>query len=246
MGRKSLRPVVLLDVEDEDVKAALLRDPWVLLPQRAGGGVPRVPECLFAVQFLVRHELLEDSPGHIDLAAHLQEGNVRVDMLRDGCYGAEVFRNVFAGVAVAPGRTADQFAAGVLQRHREAVDLRLHVQQPLGPALVDTLCIVLQLTEGKGVLQTLHAYAMWHRSKERTGPSTHVLCRRVRRDEFRILFFQSLQLVVQAVVLVVLNGRGVLVIVEVTVVFQGAAELLRPVPGAFRYLCHDILLRIEK
>ena len=114
-----------LDVEDADVELARGGDLRVLLAHGARGGVARVCKQRLASELALGVELLENRAGHVDLAADDEPLRGVFELLKQVANGAEVFGDVLAGHAVASRCPADEHAVFILQRHGEAVYLRL-------------------------------------------------------------------------------------------------------------------------
>ncbi len=104
-------------------------DRGVLLPQRAGGRVPRVDEQPLAGLGLAPVELLEGGDGHVDLAPHLDHLRWRADgpvePIGDVGDGGHVGGDVLAGAPVPSGGGLDEPAVAVGEGDGQSVDLEL-------------------------------------------------------------------------------------------------------------------------
>ena len=114
-----------LEVEHSDVQPPLGGDLGVKLAERAGGGVAGVGHEGLALDLTAGVDLLEHAAGHVNLAPDDKTGQLLRQRHGDGADGAEVLRHVLAHLSVAPGRTTDEHAVTVLQRHGQAVNLGL-------------------------------------------------------------------------------------------------------------------------
>ena len=144
--------------------------------------------------------------------------------------GADVRRDLFAARAVAAGRPAHQHAVLVGQGDAQAVDLQLgdvrdrRVAQPgaLSHALVEGAQLLLVV----GVVEAEHRRQVLDRGEALGRAARHPLGRRVGRDEIRVLRLERLELVQQAVELLVGNLGVVLDVVALFVVPDRAAQLV--------------------
>src|SRR5262249_26652488 len=117
---RAVRGDEMVDVRAETARRGELR---ILLPQRARRRVARIGELLFFVEPFV--QLLEILFRDVDLAAHLEAFDLRVDAQRQRAHCANVRRDVVAAHAVAARGRARERAAFVQQIDRHAVDLQL-------------------------------------------------------------------------------------------------------------------------
>ena len=196
------------------------RDPRVLLPQRAGGGVARVGERRLARLDERGVELLERLDREEDLAAHLQPGRHAVPGLatggglqgaRDLGDGADVVGDVLPGAAVAAGRGPDQAAVLVEQVDRQPVDLELaqvaHLDAadvapgPLGPGG--------DLLLAEGVVQAEHPLDVLDRREVGRVGAPDRLGRALRRPQLGVGVLQRLEVAEQPVVRRVADRRGI-------------------------------------
>ena len=172
------------DAVDDRVERRAGGDPRVLLPQRSGGGVPRVGERGPArVQ-----EALVQLPERLDRQEHLAPDLERCRVPRtgqprgDGGDRPDVRRDVLAGAPVASGRGLNQRSVAVHEVDREPVDLQLAQirarppsRRAVGPAA--------QVLVGEDVIQAEQPLQMLDRGERvETVPCT-VWRRRVRRAQ---------------------------------------------------------------
>ena len=156
----------LLDVEDADIELPRCGDLGILLAHAARGGVARVREQGLPPLGARGVQLLEYGAGHIDLAAHYEPRRRVPEPLGQVADGFQVLRHVLAGDAVAARRAADEYAVFVLERHGEAVYLRLDAVLPAGDGGGDALVEGAQLLEGEDVVQALERHLV-HDGRER-------------------------------------------------------------------------------
>ena len=116
---------VKLEVEDDNIQLACRRDLRVLLAHGARCRVAGIGQQRLLEQLTLGVERREYFMRHIDLAAHDELCGRAVELERQIAQGTEVFRHVLAGDAVAARGTADEHAVFILERHGQAVDLRL-------------------------------------------------------------------------------------------------------------------------
>lgn len=109
-------PLDPLDVEDEDIQPPLRGDAAVLLPQGARRRVARVFEGLLLVFELPGDHPVEARARHVDLPAHLEEGELFGEGHRDRPDRLEVLRDVLPGDAVPARRPAPEGAVPVFER----------------------------------------------------------------------------------------------------------------------------------
>ena len=204
----------------EDVQGTLGCEPWVELAQRAGGGVAGVGvrwEALLSPLFI---EALEGGLREQHLAARLEPGGrAGPNAQRHASDGAQVQRYVFAGGAVAASRAAHEHAVLVGEGDGEAVVLEL--ADKIEVAALQRVCGAavprheLVFVEGVAEAEQRHGVAHLLEAARRLGADA--LRGRVRRDEVRVLCFQSEQLVQQRVELGVADLRLVPHVVQVVV-----------------------------
>ena len=117
---------VKLEVEDDDIQLACRRDLRVLLAHGARCRVAGIGQQRLLKQLALGIERRKHLVRHIDLAAHDELCGRAVELERQIAQRAEVFRHVLAGDAVAARGAADEHAVFILERHGQAVDLRLN------------------------------------------------------------------------------------------------------------------------
>ena len=126
MGVRNRPALHLAQTIGKEAQRALGGDAGVELAQRAGGGVARVHKGLAALLTLALVQALEGVAPHIDLAAHLQHRRrAAIQPQRDLADGADVLRDVLAGLAVAARGGLHQHALLIAQVHGQAVELQL-------------------------------------------------------------------------------------------------------------------------
>ena len=222
------------DVVGEQRERAAGGDPGVELPDRAGGGVPRIPESRL--------------PRFLEAAVHLAEilhrehhlapdrepprRHLPAESERERTDRPQVGSDVLPDAPVAAGRAAPEGAVLVHQFHREAVELGLEaVGDPLPADLplhavgeFPHLRFLQDALEREERLQVLHF-------GEPFGDAAGDPLRgRVRVGEGRVLALEVEQFPEQPVVLGVADLRGVPEVVGAVVVFHLRHE--RPVPLA--------------
>ena len=154
---------------------------------------------------------------------------------RNVTHGAHVDADVFAGGAIATGRTADQRAILVQQADRQAVEFRftavLHLRAVAEQiahrqvqAFSDTAVEFAHVVFFEGVAQAEHGDFVTHLGERRQRCAPDPLSRRIRRYQLRVLGFQRLEFVEQAVVLDVRDARLVEDVVAVVVLLQCCAQ----------------------
>ena len=116
---------VKLEVEDDNIQLARRRDLRVLLAHGARRRVAGIGQQRLLKQLALGIERCKYFMRHIDLAAHDELCGRAVELERQIAQGTEVFRHVLAGDAVAARGAADEHAVFILERHGQAVDLRL-------------------------------------------------------------------------------------------------------------------------
>ena len=216
--------------------AVILR---VLLAQRAGGGVARVHEQALPRVGLALVHGLELGDGHVDLAAHLEQGWIRParlgQLLGHLLNRRHVGGDVLARDAVAPRRRLHEPALLVGERHGDAVDLglagerqRVEVEggvlapQPLGPGA--------QLGLVERVVEAHHGHPVTDLLEEARGRGPHGVGGRVGRGELGVLLLQLAQLADEQVVLGVGDLRRVERVVQLVVVPDERRAAPRPAP----------------
>ena len=110
---------------EHDGQRPLRHETRIKLLERAGGGVARVGEKRLTRRLALAIEFLERGDGIIDLAAHLENRGVGLDLQRQRADGAQVRRDVVAAAAVAARQALHELPVLVAQAHGDAVDLRL-------------------------------------------------------------------------------------------------------------------------
>ena len=94
------------------------REPAAALRGLAMRGFPSISR--WRVQFF------EHGAGHVHLAPDDEPGQLLRQGHGDGADGSQVLRHVLPDAAVASGGATDEHAVPILQRHGQAVHLRLH------------------------------------------------------------------------------------------------------------------------
>ena len=199
-----------LDVEDLDIQFAGGGDPGVVLPQRTGGGVAGVGKEGLALHLQLGVEGFKNLLGHIDLPPDDEPGQRLGKAQGDGADGAQIFRHVLSHPAVAPGGAPDKHAVFILQRHRKAVHLGLHVVfHPIGQGLFHPLAELAQLLQGEDVLQALQRHRMLHLRKAVGHRAPHPAGGRIGGVQLRVFGLQLLQAAELMVKVVVAHLGGV-------------------------------------
>ncbi len=185
------------------------RDPGILLPQRAGGGVARIGERLLARRDQGGVELGERRRGEENLAPDLQQHrDTRPTQAgRHRREGADVRGDVLADPPVAAGGRPDQTAVLIDQVDRQPVDLQLaqpglDVGVPGRPQ-----CPGLKLGIGEDVVQREHPFQMLDRREQRREGAGDLLGRRVRGAQLRVPGLDLRQLTHELVVFSIGDGR---------------------------------------
>ena len=246
MGGKA-RARRLLNVEQKQVQLPRGRDTGILLPQRAGRRVAGIFGELASRLHLRLHQLLEGGVGHIDLAAHLQQGQIGGNGLGNRGDGREIRRHILAGHAVPPRRTADETPVGVFEGHRKTVDLRLHRIRNGSDGASHPLVKGIQLLDRKHVLQALHLDPMLDAREGVHRRAADMLRRGCGGNQRRVFPLHILDPGHQLIVFVVGNGRVILDIIAAAVFLRQPAEF--PIPpfallfhGSSRQFCFRTIL----
>ena len=139
--------------------------------------------------------------------------------------------DVVAGAAVAAGDAAGQQAVFINQRYRHAVDLQFDnpFDRFTGQQLRHPLAVLFQLVEAVGVFDREHRHAMVDRREALDRLLADALRGAIGRDQFRMLCFESLEMLDEPVVLGIGNIGGRLDVVLPVVVADFFAK-----PGDFR------------
>jgi len=220
-----------------EFKRAAGGDFRIQLTQTAGCGIARVGEGLAADFQLRGIEPFEAGLGHKDFATHLQGRRpaAAVQFQRDIAHGAHVDADVFASGAVTSGGTAHQLTVLIQQADRQAVQFGFAAVLHLGTSAKKVAHRQVQAFSHpaiklqhrgfiKGVAQAEHRDLVLDLSERRQRRAADPLRRRIPRDQFRMLSFQSLELVEQPIVLGVRNTRLVEDVVTVVVLIQFSAQ----------------------
>ena len=139
-------------------------------------------------------ELLEHRAGHVDLAADDEPLRGVFELLRQVPHGAEVFGDVLAGYAVTARSAADEHAVFILQRHGEAVYLRLRrVFAPLRQGGEHALVKFAQFVKGEHVVEALERHLVRHGRESALGRAAHLLRGRRWRVKLRVRGLQLLE-----------------------------------------------------
>src|SRR2546428_2527783 len=190
----------------EGVKAAPGGDARVELPHRSGSGIARVREERLALSRELGVQSLKTALRHVHLAPDLER---RCELRRDrhrkrnAGNGLDVGRDVFTDIPVAPGGS-DAVAADLIEEaHGQAIDLQLGDVLELDVSQRSTHALVefANLLTLEGVGQAQHRCAVSDPGEGVGGRTPHSLCRRVRRDQLRVLRLQLDQLAEERVVL---------------------------------------------
>ena len=226
----------LLHIEDADIQLARRGHLGVLLAHAARGGVARVGEQGLSPLGALFVQLLENGAGHIDLAAHDEPRRRVFKPLGQVADGFQILGHVLAGDAVAARRAADEDAVFILQRHGEAVYLRLDAVLPPADGGGDALVEGAQLLKGEDVVEALQRHLVRHGRESALGRAADVLRGRIGVKKLRVRGLQLLEAAQQGVVLEVGDYRRVLVVVvPVVLLYLGAQGLYL----AF-YLVHSV------
>ena len=216
---------VKLEVEDDNIQLACRRDLRVLLAHGARRCVAGIGQQRLLEQFALGVERRKHLVRHIDLAAHDELCGRAVELERQIAQCAEVFRYVLAGDAVAARGAADEHAVFILERHGQAVDLRLNrIIIRLRERIVHARAECAQLVERKHVLQALERHLMAHLRKGVERVAADVLCRRIGRGILRVRGLQLLEPTHERVILEIADLGRILHVIEKICVFQLTAQ----------------------
>ena len=217
----------------EERQRPLRGDGRIELAHGASRGVARVDVGLLALGALGVVQALEVVAAHVDLAAHFQHrGRRALQPQRDLPDGADVLRDVFAGLAVAARGRLHQHAVFVAQVDRQAVELQLggvgHRRRVVGQRQLAAHAGVEGFGAGcRGVglgADAEHRHGVPHRRETVEHAAAHALRRRVGRQQRGVRGFQRLQFLEQPVVVGVGDLRRVEHVVAVGVVVQQPAQ----------------------
>jgi hypothetical protein len=215
----------------EDVQGALGRDAGILLPDGARGGVSRVGEGFLPLGLQRPVQPLEGLVGHVDLAPHLQDVQVReraAEAERDRPDRLQVLGDVLAHPPVAAGGPPDETSLLVQQGDAQAVHLGLaDVREALpGEGALEAGLELADLVGGVGVVQTEHGHAVLDRGEPFGHGPADALGGRVGGDEVRVCRLQLFEFVEEAVIVGVGDLGAVQDVVGVAVMVEEPAELL--------------------
>lgn len=147
-----------------------------------------------------------------------------VDLERNAVEGLEVFGHILAHKAIAPGRTPGKDAVGILQRHREAIDLVLHHVPGRCDCFPHPAVKVPDLVQGEHILQGVHAHGVLHLGKGIVPRPADPERRAVGLDILGVLLFQVHEFMVDAVVFIIRYQRIIQNIILVIVFFNCFGE----------------------
>jgi hypothetical protein len=192
-----LRPARTARVErvHERLQVAARGHVGVDLAHAAGGGVARVDVTRFALGLHVRIQPLERGDREVHLAADLEhwgQARDRLDGERDAADRAQVRGHVLADGPIATRGGPHQAAVLVREADGEAVDLQLGAVVDVAAdgaahAAVEGPDLVLV----EGVLEAEHRRAVPDLGELLRHLAAHALCRRVGRDQLRMLLFEA-------------------------------------------------------
>ena len=216
---------VKLEVEDDDVQLARRRDLRVLLAHGASRRVAGIGQQRLLEQLTLGIKRCEYFVRHVDLAAHDELCGRVVELERQIAQRAEVFRHVLAGDTVAARGAADEHPVFILERHGQAVDLRLdRIIMRLRERTVHARAERAQLVERKHVLQALERHLMAHLRKGVERVAADVLRRRIGRGILRVRGLKLLKPAHERVICKVADLGRVLHIIEKICMFQLTAQ----------------------
>ena len=213
-----------LEVEYSDIQPPPGGDLGVQLPQGAGGGVAGIGHEGLSLDLPLAVQFFKDGAGHVHLAPDDEPGQLLRQGHGDGADGSQILRHVLSDAAVASGGAADEHAVPVLQRHGQAVHLRLHAVFGIREGLPDVSQELLHLPAVKHVLQALQRDGVLHLLKLGQDGSAHPLGGGVRGDLLRVLPLQILQTAEHMVVFIVGDLRIVQHVVAVAVGVEGIPQ----------------------
>ena len=218
---------VILEVEDDDVELARRRDLRILLAHGARRSVARVCQQRLLKQLALGVELRKHVVRHIDLAAHDEPCGRIFKRQRQVSQRAQIFRHILAGDTVAARGAAHEHTVFILERHGQAVDLRLdRVIMRLRERGVHARAERAQLVEREHVLQALERHLMVYLREGVERVAADVLRRRIGRGIFRVRRLELLQSAQERVIFKVTDLGRVLYIVEKVCALQPAAQRL--------------------
>ena len=216
---------VKLEVEDDDIELARRRDLRVLLAHRARRRVAGIGQQRLFEQLALGIERCEYFVRHIDLTAHDKLCRRVFKRQRQVAQRAEVFRHVFAGDAVAARSAADEHPVFILERHGQAVDLRLDgIIMRLRERPVHARAERAQLVEREHVLQALERHLMAHLRKGVERVAADVLRRRIGRGVLRVRRLELFEPAHKRVILEIADLGRILHVIEKICVFQLTAQ----------------------
>ena len=223
---------VCADPMHQHVQWARCSDRGVLLPQRPGGGVPRIRERRLAGRHQRRIQVGEPGDREEDLAAYLDQfrnrfSGQRARHITEGC---DVAGDVLPHPAITTGRPRGKTATAVDQIDDQSVDLQLTQpgnllarQHPLHPGHP-----VGEFVRRKDIVKTEQSLQVGDRSEVgHCLGGAHPLTRAVRGAQLREGVLQLLKLAHQSVVLGVRHGRRVAPVVPL-LGFTDQVGQLRP------------------
>ena len=162
---------------------------------------------------------------HIDLAAHDELRGRIFKRQRQVSQRAQIFRHVLAGDTVAARRAAHEHTVFILERHGQAVDLRLdRVIMRLRERGVHARAKRAQLVKREHILQALERHLMVHLREGVERVAADVLRRRIWRGVLRVRRLKLLQSAQERVIFKVADLGRVFYIVEKVCALQPAAQ----------------------
>ena len=224
MGRERAA-LALLEVEDEDVELALGGHGRILLTERAGGRVARILEGLLVVLLLLTDERGEALARHIDLAAHLEQGQRLRERERDAAHGAQIRGHVLTDGTVAAGRADGKAAVAVFERDGQAVDLRLHTEPHVRDLLPAPCRERRDLLKAENVLEAQHPHVMRDLLEAARRRTADALGGRIGREQLRERALEVGELVHEQIIGVVVHGGGVQHIVFLIISLEQTRQL---------------------
>ena len=235
MARKG-HTICQLHIEYQNIQLPLGRDPGILLPQRAGGGVSGVGKGLFPSRLQGVIQCVEGLLGHIHFSPDNEPGRRVFQRHGNGADGPQIFRYILPHCPVPPGGAPDKTAVLVFQGHRQAVNLGLNGKFRLGKALPGAPEKIIQLFHAENVLQAhqRHRVTDFGEGIHRLAP--HPPGGRIRQGKFRMRLFQVLQLPQKTVVFKIRHIRVVQHIVPVSGIVKKLCQLLNSLFGFHKCL----------
>ncbi len=207
----------------------------VQLPHGAGGGVARIDVGLEAGGLLARIQRVEIAALHVHFAANFEHFRCHLlfaQPLRNGANRPHVGGDIFADFAIATRRRHREHTVLVAQTDRQAVELEFR-------DVFDRRLVVAKakLAPDPGVefggrvrrsirfrADGKHRHAMPDRREGTRRLAADPLCRRFRRQQFRVGYFQCLEFAIQAIEFGVTDRRGVEDIVRMIVLVDRGAQ----------------------